>query len=95
MFAWTHTWDSPIDWITQASFLGEQSLVSKKMNISIYWEAEKLTDYVWHLQLRKAVPAMKWDKQSFREIEVLPYSGLAVLGLLKDGVGTKGSLPII
>ena len=73
MFALTHTWDSPTDWVTEASFLGDRSLVSKKMNISIYWQAEKLTDYVWHLQLRKAVPPMKWDNQSFREIEVLAY----------------------
>ena len=73
MFALTHTWDSPTDWVTEASFLGDRSLVSKKMNISIYWQVEKLIDYVWHLQLCKAVPPMKWDNQSFQELEVLPY----------------------
>ena len=86
MFALTHTWDSPTDWVTQASFLGDRSLVSKKMNISIYWQAEKLTDYVWHLQLRKEFPPMKWDNQSLQEIEVLPYSGWTFSGLLTDGV---------
>ena len=30
MFALKHTWDSPIDWIIQASFLGERSLDGKK-----------------------------------------------------------------
>ena len=30
MFALTHTWDSPTDWVTQASFLGDRSLVQQK-----------------------------------------------------------------
>ena len=69
IFALIDPLDSPTDWVAQASFPGDRRLISRKMKIFIYRQAAKITDYVWHLQLRKAVRPIKWDNQSFREVE--------------------------